>query len=160
MEIDTDCTPYNILFQTTYTRLDCLGNRYFTPFSLRFETYQPYHKGAGDPLNYAPPPFYLQRRFLGQIVLSDNTPEATTDDNLNIIQQKIFSTFNIVLQNLIPPYEIEILAAIIRGDFILIDNVEYQTFGSLSKNRELGRMFLVKDLTCQTICTINNRICD
>jgi hypothetical protein len=160
MEIDTASTPYHILFQTTYTRIDCLGNRYFTPFSLRFETYEPYHMGAGDPLNYAPTPFYLQRRFLGQILLNDNTPETTLDDNDNIIQQKVFSTFNIVLQNLIPPYEIEYLGAIIRGDYILIDNVEYQNFGSLSRNRELGTMFLVKDLSCQQICIINNRVCE
>ena len=160
LEIDTDCTPYHVLFESTYTKIDCLGNRYFTPFNLRFETYQPYHKGGADPANYAPTPFYLQRRFLGQLVLNDNTPEVTLDDNDNIIQQKIFSTFGITLQTLIPPYEIEILSAIIRGDFITIDGVQYQNFGSLSKNRELGTMFLVKDLTCQQICTINNRVCD
>lgn len=159
MEIEEDCQKYSFLMEGRYAVRDCLNNSYATLLTFRFNG-DPYHKGAADPLNYLPTTFYLQRRFLGQLLYSENTPEITTDDNNNILQQKIFDTYTFYFQEMIPPYEAKILAALIRADFVTVDNIEYTNFGTFNRGLEKGRMFLVKDLTCQTICTINNRLCD
>jgi hypothetical protein len=143
-----------VLMQSTYPILDCVPRDYRNPTDAGVQGLKvPFVAPAADSLT----PFYASWRFEGQMRVVGNSSEQTLNDNNVLISQTITDAFELALFP-IAPYAFEILKAIVRGEKVLIDSVEYINFGDISNNLE-GRNFLPV-LSFEKICEINNLSCD
>jgi hypothetical protein len=139
---------------STYPKLDCVPRDYRNPTDATIQGLKvPFVAPAADSLT----PFFASWRFEGQIRAVNNSSERTLNDNDVLVRQRIVNAFELTLFP-IAPYAYEILAAIIRGEKVLIDGVEYINFGDISSNLE-GRTFLPV-IGCEQVCKIDNLACD
>ena len=143
-----------VLIQSTYPVLDCVPRDYRNPTDGAIQGLKvPFVAPVADSLT----PFYASWRFEGQMRVIGNSSEQTLNDNNVLISQTITDTFELALFP-IAPYAFEILKAIIRGENVVIDGVDYINFGDISNNLE-GRNFLPV-LSFEKVCEINNLSCD
>jgi hypothetical protein len=139
---------------STYPKLDCVPRDYRNPTDATIQGLKvPFVAPVADSLT----PFFASWRFEGQIRAVNNSSEQTLNDNDVLIRQRIVSGFELTLFP-IAPYAYDILAAIIRGEKVLINGVEYINFGDISSNLE-GRTFLPV-ISCEQVCKIDNLACD
>lgn len=139
---------------STYPKLDCVPRDYRNPTSDAIQGLKvPFVAPVADSLTA----FFASWRFEGQMRAVNNSSEQTLNDNDVLIRQRVIDSFELTLFP-IAPYAFDILKAIIRGERVLIDNVEYVNFGDISSNLE-GRNFLPV-LTCEQVCKIDNLACD
>jgi len=140
--------------QSSYPQLDCVPRDYRNPTSDAIRGLKvPFVLPVADSLTY----FYASWRFEGQMRAVNNSSEQTLNDNEVLVSQTITDTFELTLFP-IAPYAFDILKAIIRGETVTVDGVEYINFGDISSNLE-GRNFLPV-ITCEQQCDLNNLACD
>lgn len=143
-----------VLLQSDYATIDCEGRDYRNPTDAVLQGLKiPLVVPAADSLTA----FYASWRFKGDIKETGNSSEVTENDNRIITKQKITNTSELSL-DLMAPYAYKILRAIIRGQNVTVDGVEYTDFGDIAQNVE-SRNFL-PNITCSQICDINNLACD
>lgn len=138
-----------IEISAVYSTVDCLPHEYRQNVPLHQPT---------APVGYVPTRFYLWARIEAQFWQEAYRREAQTNDLDRVLRQTQVKEYELQAHP-VPPYMAEIIAALIGGETVFVNGVEYTNWGEIARNAEAGRMFWI-DTTAQKRCDINSTICD
>lgn len=129
------------LIYSTYANYDCNGNFYGTLTN---------YLGSNNT------PFYNSLRIFGTIEFFGDT-EAITENDRNVVISKDITENYGIISGAVPPFYIKLLQQAVRGNYVTVDEVQYQNFRYDSKPED-NRMFLL-DLTFDKRCRLDNKQC-
>ena len=129
------------LIYSTYANYDCNGNFYGTLTN---------YLGSNNT------PFYNSLRIFGTVEFFGDT-EAIVENDRNVVISKDITENYGIISGAVPPFYIKLLQQAVRGNYVTVDNVQYQNFRYDSKPDD-NRMFLL-DLTFDKRCRLDNKQC-
>ncbi len=129
------------LIYSTYANYDCNGNFYGTLTN---------YLGSNNT------PFYNSLRIFGTVEFFGDT-EAITENDRNVVISKDITENYGIISGAVPPFYIKLLQQAVRGNYVTVDEVQYQNFRYDSKPED-NRMFLL-DLTFDKRCRLDNKQC-
>jgi hypothetical protein len=129
------------LIYSTYASYDCNGNFYGTLTN---------YLGSNNT------PFYNSLRIFGTVEFFGDT-EAITENDRNVVISKDITENYGIISGAVPPFYIKLLQQAVRGNYVTVDEVQYQNFRYDSKPED-NRMFLL-DLTFDKRCRLDNKQC-
>jgi hypothetical protein len=101
-------------------------------------------------------PFYNSLRIFGTVEFFGDTESITENDRNVVISKDITENYGII-SGAVPPFYIKLLQQAVRGNYVTVDEVQYQNFRYDSKPED-NRMFLL-DLTFDKRCRLDNKQC-
>lgn len=129
---------------STYEKNDCFGRCYLEP-----ETYIGSSNRA----------FYASIRLKASFEYVGETQSITTNDIEVVVLKEIQKRY-LLKSSLMPPYYASMLSAVIFGDIVEVDGIEFDFSASvIDRNNDLNRMFVV-DVEASTTCELSKFDCD